>query len=293
MHAQAEGVPFILAEQAHAYRDAGMIQQIDGVWMLARHAERLLPSAVRTLIQRRSAHLPEATKSSLAEAGVLGKSFSLRDLRDVKTRLNDETKEVELIAESLVPGVAAGLLVQHPDGSAADFSFTHDRIREYAVATLKPPRRRAIHEAIVQMLTAGGEPQVESLSLLAQHALAAGRAELAAQVSIEAARHALKSHAPEEILRLVDLAQPVASGPQDRVELLRLQDNALDMLRRPAHRLEGLAQLAALAEALQDSHLEMEVMLRRAAALRLSNDHERAAELALRVRRLAGERNDA
>ena len=35
MHAQAEGVPFILAEQAGAYRDAGLIQQIDGVWTLA------------------------------------------------------------------------------------------------------------------------------------------------------------------------------------------------------------------------------------------------------------------
>ena len=31
MHAQAEGVPFILEELARAYRDAGMIQQIDGV----------------------------------------------------------------------------------------------------------------------------------------------------------------------------------------------------------------------------------------------------------------------
>ena len=91
MHAQAEGVPFILAEQAHAYRDAGMIQQIDGVWTLARNAERLLPSAVRTLIQRRAARLPEATRTCLAEAAVLGRSFSLHDLREVKTRLGDET----------------------------------------------------------------------------------------------------------------------------------------------------------------------------------------------------------
>src|SRR5690606_25210781 len=49
MHAQSEGVPFILAEQANAYREAGLVQQIDGVWTLARNAQRLLPSAVRTL----------------------------------------------------------------------------------------------------------------------------------------------------------------------------------------------------------------------------------------------------
>ncbi len=47
MHAQAEGVPFMVEEMAFAYREAGMIQQIDGTWTLARNAERLVPSAVK------------------------------------------------------------------------------------------------------------------------------------------------------------------------------------------------------------------------------------------------------
>ena len=293
MHAQAEGVPFILLEQARAYRDAGLIQQIDGVWTLARNAERLLPSAVRTLIQRRAGRLPEETKSPLAEAAVLGRSFSLRDLQEVKRRLKEDVREVDSLAESLAPAVAAGLLLQQPDGSPADYSFTHDQIREYAIASLTPPRRRAIHAAVVDMLMEGGHPSVGSLPLLAQHALAAGQAELCARVSIDAARAALQVHAPEEALRLVSLAQPVASAPQDRAALLSLQDDALEMLRRPSQRLEGLAELAALAEALGDSGLELEVMLRRAAAFRLSQEHERAAELAQRVRQLAVERRDA
>ncbi|MGZ4133359.1 MAG: AAA family ATPase, partial [Actinomycetota bacterium] len=46
MHAQAEGVPFIVEEMAFAYREGGMIQEIDGVWTLAGNAERLVPSAV-------------------------------------------------------------------------------------------------------------------------------------------------------------------------------------------------------------------------------------------------------
>ncbi len=32
MHAQAEGVPFIVEEMAFAYREGGMVQEIDGVW---------------------------------------------------------------------------------------------------------------------------------------------------------------------------------------------------------------------------------------------------------------------
>src|SRR5439155_19469819 len=96
----------------------------------------------------------------------------------------------------------------------------------------------------------------------------------------------------EEVLRVVELALPTASTPQDRLALLQARDDALDMLRRPSDRLEGLAEIAALAEALGDAHLEMEVQLRRAAALRLSEDWDQAAELARGIRRRAREEGD-
>src|SRR5206468_241342 len=95
IHAQAEGVPFILEELAHAYRDAGMIQQVDGVWSVAKNAERLAPSAVQTLIQRRSGRLPQGTKVALSEAAVLGRSFSLRDLLEMKATLGEPVAEAE------------------------------------------------------------------------------------------------------------------------------------------------------------------------------------------------------
>ncbi len=99
MHAQSEGVPFIVEEMAHAYRDGGMIQEIDGVWTLAGNAERLVPSAVRTLISRRAAHLPKDTKDALAVAAVLGRHFSLKDLREIELRVDDRTTSLEDLAE--------------------------------------------------------------------------------------------------------------------------------------------------------------------------------------------------
>jgi DNA-binding CsgD family transcriptional regulator/tetratricopeptide (TPR) repeat protein len=292
MHAQAEGVPFILGEQVRAYRDAGLVQQIDRVWTLARNAERLMPSAVRTLIERRAARLPEGTRTTLSEAAVLGRTFSLRDLREVKRLLGDPAIESDELAESLEPAVRAGFLVSHPDTSAADFSFVHGQVREHAANALRPGRKRAIHAAIVEMLTQGQSPAPESLPLLAQHALAAGQSEACARFSIEAAQRAIGANAPEEALRLVELAHPVASTAADRVALLRLRDDALKMLRRSSQRLEGLAELSALAEALGDAHLDLEVMLRRAAALRSSGEQDRAAGLAGSVRALAIERGD-
>ena len=224
---------------------------------------------------------------------MLGRNFSLRDLRDLKVHLGEEAQEPSVLAALLAPAVDTGLLTQHPDGSAADYAFTHEGVREYSVGTLAPPRRRAIHGAVVDLLMAGGDPAPGSLAMLAGHALAAGRGDLCVRAAVDAARLALQANAPEEVLRLIGLAQTVADDAQSRVELLRLRDDALGMLRRPAQRLEGLTELSALAEALGEMELELEILLRRAAALRLAGDHDIAAGLARRVRERAEELGDA
>ncbi len=293
MHTQAEGVPFIVEEMARAYRDGGMVQQIDGVWRLARNTERLVPSAVRTLISRRTAHLPDETKALLADAAVLGRRFSLEDLREVEARVDEEpAPDPDALAGTLAPAVAAGLLAEHDQAAAADYSFLHEQVRDFAASALTAGRRRAIHAAIVELLLSG-EPSPASLPLLAHHAKAAGNAAVCVRFSVEASRNALAANAPEEVLRVVDVALPSAASPQERLDLLEARDRAFDMLRRPTDRLEGLAELGALAEALGNSHLELDVRLRRAAALRTAEEYERAAELAREVRPLAKERGDA
>ena len=52
-------------------------------------------------------------------------------------------------------------------------------------------------------------------------------------------------------------------------------------------------ELAALAEAMRDPAIELDVQLRRASALRMSHDEDAAAELARRVRARAADRGDA
>ncbi len=291
MHAQAEGVPFIVEEMAQAYRDGGMIQEIDGTWRLARNAERLVPSAVRTLISRRAAHLPEEAKALMADAAVLGRHFSLKDLREVELRVDETEREPDDLAHSLEPAVTAGLLAEHAEGSAADYSFQHEQVRDFAIASLTPTRRRAIHVAIVNLLLSG-QPSPASLPLLAHHAKEAGDADVCVRFSVEASRNALGANAPEEVLRVVELALPIAASSKERLDLLEVRDQALDMLRRPGDRLEGLAELSALAEALGDSDLELDVRLRRAAAFRVAEEEDRAAELAREVRALAVSRGD-
>jgi DNA-binding NarL/FixJ family response regulator len=287
MHAQAEGVPFILAELAYTYRDAGMAQQVGDVWILTKGAERLVPTAVRTLISRRAARLPDETAAILATAAILGRRFSLKDLKEVHARVSDRDLEVDELTEALEPAVSAGLLLALPEDPAADYSFAHDQVRQYASGSLSSALRRQVHSAIVELLMAG-EPAPESLPLLAHHAKAAGDAYICVHFSMQAAENALRANAPEEVIRLVDLALPAASTPQERLQLLLAHDDALEMLRRTGDRLEGLAEIEALADALGPEALadtkRGDVRLRRAAALSQSDEREAAATLARQVR---------
>ena len=300
MHAQSEGVPFIVEELARTHREAGTLQQVDGQWRLGRNAARLVPSAVRTLIDRRAARLPAPTRAALGDAAILGRSFSLRDLRAIRARLDGSEAEsaglgsgADELADELAPAVHAGFLLTQALGEPADFTFTHEQVRQFATNQLSTTRRRQVHSAVVDLLLEGGDPEPAGLPMLAQHALAAGDTVRAARFSINAATAALAANAPEEALRLVEQALPVVATPADRRVLLTTRDDALAVLRRTADRLEGLTELAALAEAMRDSAIELDVQLRRASALRMSHDEEAAAELARRVRVRAVERDDA
>ena len=312
---QSEGVPFIVEELARAHREAGTFQQIDGEWRLGRSAARLVPSAVRTLIDRRAARLPGRTSAALGDAAILGRSFSLRDLRAIRARVGEaptppvagtanlvtgaapgddggQGDGADPLADDLGPAVRAGLLLAQVHGEPADYTFTHEQVRQFAANQLSAARRRQVHAAVVDLLLEGGDPAPAGLPMLAQHALAAGDTVRAARFSIDAATAALASNAPEEALRLVEQALPVVSAPADRRVLLTTRDDAFAVLRQTGERLNGLTELAALAEAMRDPKVELDVQLRRASALRMSHDEEAAADLARRVRARAAEQGD-
>lgn len=311
MHVQSEGVPFIVEELARTHREAGTLQQFDGEWRLGRNAARLVPSAVRTLIDRRAARLPARTRAALGDAAILGRSFSLRDLRAVRARIGAgdiaatageadsaapgataAADAPDPLADDLAPAVRAGLLLAQAQGEPADYTFTHEQVRQFAANQLSAARRRQVHAAIVDLLTGGGDPDPAGLPMLAQHAMAAGDTARAARFSIDAAGAALSSNAPEEALRLVEQALPVVSSPADRRVLLATRDDAFAALRRTGERLDGLTELAALAEAMRDPTIELDVQLRRASALRIGHDEDAAAELARLVLFRAAERGD-
>ena len=256
-----------------------MIQQIDGMWTLARNADRLVPSAVRTLISRRAARLPDETRTPLAEAAVLGRHFSLKDLREIELRVRRgrrRSRGARGLARASGRGRPAGPARRGFAGRLQLPPRAGPGVRDEHGSS--PPRRRAIHAAIVGLLIAGrASPASLPCSPITRRLPATGRS--ACGSPSRPAANALAANAPEEVLRVVELALPLAATPQQRVDLLEARDRALEMLRRPDDRMQGLAELAALAEAMSATRdLELDVRLRRAAALRMNEEEDRAAQ---------------
>ena len=278
LHSRSEGVPFFLEELARAYREAEALQLIDGTWTMTKHSGPAVPSSIQTLVERRLAQLSPECRSRLADAAVLGRRFRLADLARVLTRVDGGAAEDWQVGEDLKNAIDLGLIVAERPGSSFDFSFSHDQIRTSLLASLPKQRRRDIHRAIAEQLSeAGGE---ETLSMLAHHALEAGDQALALSSGVRAAEKAMAMSAPEEAVRLIDLTLPAASEPENRVEMLRIKDDALAVMERSADRMANLAEMAALAAAVSSPGIDAEIRLRRASAARANEDFDLAIDLA-------------
>jgi hypothetical protein len=291
LHARSEGVPFFIEELARAYRESDALQLMDGTWTMTRLSGPAVPSSIQSLIERRLAQLSEDCRGLLADAGVLGRRFKLADLAPVLAHIRREPEKPEWeLAEELDMAVELGLLVDEADNSAYDFTFSHDQIRESLLADLPRRRQQAIHGAITEMLAAReGEAD---LSMLAYHSMKAGDAEKAVPSALAAARAALAVSAPEESIRLIDGTLPAASEPADRIEMLKVKDDALDLLDRGMERIANLAEMTALTGAVTSPALESDVKLRRASASRAIEDFDTAVDLAGQVRETAAELGD-
>lgn len=292
IHAQSEGVPFIVQELVRTYREAGLLQPIGGTWGLARNADRLVPRAVRTLIGRRAAALPPETREMLATGAVLGRAFRVDDLCTLRARTGGSECDAAQAFELLKPALSAGLIGEAGDEGNRYLTFSHEQVRAFALDALSPAQRKELHTAIVEMLTADGVPGPEVLPTIVRHALAAGDSDLIARYSLDAARAAITTNAPDEALRIVDEALGVVSHPAQRVQLLCIRDDALLALGRTADRLEAITELTALVEATGDPVAEFDVQLRRAAALRSDKRFDAAAEVARRMRARAVEQGN-
>jgi transcriptional regulator with XRE-family HTH domain/tetratricopeptide (TPR) repeat protein len=163
---RSDGVPFFLVSYAQGLR-SGAYGSGD--------PEPLPWSLVQTIRQRIAA-MPPDTKDLLAAAAVIGRGVSASLLAAV----TGKTDEGALMA--MTAAWRAGLV---EEGTARDFQFVHDVIRDTVEADLEAPRRMLLHRRVAEALEQLPEHRDErSAGALAWHFRRGDRPDRALQYAL-------------------------------------------------------------------------------------------------------------
>ena len=183
-----------------------------------------LAQSVRGLIGRRIERLSEPAQRMLVAAGIIGRDFDVALLEAFGELSGHELRE------ALDEAVRGRFLVA---GGKDTYRFTHDLVRQRALAALPLPRLQAYHLAVADTLErVYGKSAPEHAAEIGYHLYQAGTAADAARTAGflgHAATNALAVGAFEEVLRLVDSTLQLlpADRTRERAEALANRASAL------------------------------------------------------------------
>jgi class 3 adenylate cyclase/tetratricopeptide (TPR) repeat protein len=190
---KAEGNPFFAEELARAIRD----RREPG-------AEASVPDTIHDVLAARIDRLPDATRRVLQTASVIGREFSPQLLEPLwgESFLLDpyleELKRREFIYERI-------------GADGPHYVFAHALTQDVAYESLLVSRRRALHEAIGQMLERQFADRLdEVIDRLAHHYSRTDRSEKAVEYLTRFAEKAVQGYANAEAARALEEALPHA-----------------------------------------------------------------------------------
>ncbi|MFD9738447.1 BTAD domain-containing putative transcriptional regulator [Umezawaea sp. NPDC059074] len=195
VHARSAGNPFLVRELTRLWEDEGL----HGV-----------PAGVRDVLLHRLASLPEATRTHLRQASVLGQDVDL----DVLIPLAGDE---DAVLDSVEAALRAGFLVER---DADRPRFAHALVQETLYADVPGARRTRWHAAVADLLERARPDDVETI---AHHLLRAGSRvadERTARVTRAAADRAERRAAPREAARLWREALARTDDPRDRLDVV-------------------------------------------------------------------------
>ncbi|WP_052373725.1 BTAD domain-containing putative transcriptional regulator [Nocardia otitidiscaviarum] len=179
IHRRGNGNPFFTRELARLAADAGEV------------ALREIPAGVRDVVRQRLSRLPEAERTVLRRAAVLGVPV---DQQAVTALVGDDAA----VLDALDAGLRDGFLVETSDGGV---SFAHAVVRDVLYDEIGAPRRAAWHAEAGEYLERRGTSEPAEL---ADHFVRAGGrvgGARTARYALAAARAAERAFAPHEAAR--------------------------------------------------------------------------------------------
>lgn len=249
LHEEAEGLPLFIVEYLRLIVD-GEVNPEEPHWVL--------PHGAQDLVRSRLAGLSDHAQQLASTAAAIGRSFDLDVLLQASGRSEDEVVDgvEDMLAHRLVREVAAA-------GQTPRFDFVHDKLRAAIYENLTTARRRLLHGRIADVLTAGARRGRAAAAVIAEHALRAGRDDVAAQWFVKAGTHAQSLFANREALdhyeRAIGLGLPLSWNLRttiaDLQTLLGDYGSAIATLEAAAAQTDDPLQLAITEQRLGAVHL--------------------------------------
>lgn len=233
MYRETEGNPFFVEEVVKSLIEQGQIYREAGKWQRKTIEELAIPQSVKEAIGRRLDRLSEDCITMLHGAAALGKSFSFAELETTWDAGEDR------LLNALDEANSAQLIRL---GSAEEFAFTHDKIREVLYEELNPIRRRRLHQRIGEGLERLYGATGRRAQELAYHFVQSTDFERAYRYSQSAAQNAVRVFAYEEALGYYRQARDAAEQLERPAAIAATHESLGDV-----YRLQGIGPKAVTA----------------------------------------------
>jgi DNA-binding NarL/FixJ family response regulator len=259
---QSEGVPFFIQELVLQLRDDGRLRRLpDGAWSLDQPADLFIPSSSRSLIAGRLDRLSNEARELLSVAAIIGVEWSQDVLAEIVA--SRQRIDASALPDILADATGAALIRQTSSEQrvteARRWRFTHQLIRDVLYQSHTVVRRRALHQAIAEVLERRSGDTRRDASVLAYHFSRGGDLRRAYRYSVGAADAAARLYADEDAVAWFDAALDILDvageivPPDERMTLLVNRDIALERLGRHHQRGAGIDQMRQLATSIRAS----------------------------------------
>lgn len=200
------GNPFYLAEVIRLLVSRGKIWYHAGIWRSTPFDEVAIPDTITHLVRYKLEGCDEELRELLAQAAVIGDSFSFDLLREVSAR--DERTLEELLER----GIKAFLFCEEGNAVADNYRFYHSMIRLVVYEEIPRRQRRRLHAQVAAALVKmAGDEKPTAAAALAYHYCAAGDWPRAFKQAVAAVEHCWQQVALDEMIRYSKYAEE-ASG---------------------------------------------------------------------------------
>jgi ABC-type oligopeptide transport system substrate-binding subunit len=197
IYRETEGNPFFIEEVCKALVGSGKLYFADGRWDRPSIEELGIPQSVQVAIQSRVKVLPIDSQEILSLAAVLGREFDFETLACASAQAEARAQVEETLIEALESSERAQLIEEVSGEGGGTFAFVHALIPATLVESTRTLQRRRLHRLAAAAIETRRPDDFEAL---AYHYNQAGKAEKAADYSLQAGDRARGLYAHQEAI---------------------------------------------------------------------------------------------